>query len=610
MKVVIKHAGKWLQFQSPEKVLRADTLEEVLPRLEEAEQSGLFAAGLIAYEASPAFDPALTTHDSNGFPLLCLGLFQAPVVLDDIEEPPDAHFEIGQMKPSVSRKQFTEVISRIKEQIAAGATYQVNYTYRLKAEFSGDAWAFFCDLVRDQRTDHAVFIETDEFTICSASPELFFSYSNGHIVARPMKGTARRGRTFDEDGRQAEALRLSEKDRAENIMIVDMIRNDIGRVAIPGSVETLSTYDIEKYPTIWQMTSTVEGRINHEDTKNTKAYHNKELQASRSSCLRGDKNSALLDVIKALFPCASITGAPKAKTMEIIQELESSPRKVYTGALGFITPAGEASFNVAIRTAVIDKATGILEYGVGGGIVWDSDADEEYEETLTKARILTAPRPDFELLETLLWTPSAGYFLLNEHLQRLGKSAAYFDIPLDIHAVLNALEETADQLEQVPHRIRLLVSREGDSEIQTFPLEEGRAGSPSAPRTAQRSVPTLSVALAKEPIDSEHVFLFHKTTHRDVYEQARADRPDTDDVILWNERGEVTESTVANIVIRKGGRLVTPPVDSGLLAGTFRGALLASGEITEATVSIDELRSADEVYLINSVQKWKRALLN
>ena len=527
-------------------------------------------------------------------------------MLDQIEGPPDATFAIGEMRASVSRDEFSEAIARIKEHIAAGATYQVNYTYRLNAGFTGDAWAFFYELVRDQRTDHAVFIETDEYIICSASPELFFSFSEGQLIARPMKGTARRGRTFTEDGQQAEALRMSEKNRAENIMIVDMIRNDIGRVAIPGSVETVSTYDIEKYPTVWQMTSTVQGRINHEDTK---AHRNWELQGSRSSGLRCDKSSVLLDVMKALFPCASITGAPKAKTMEIIRELETSPRKIYTGALGFITPRGEASFNVAIRTAVIDKSTGELEYGVGGGIVWDSDADAEYEETLTKARVLTDPRPDFELLETLLWQPAEGYFLLNEHLQRLGKSAAYFDVPLDMHAVLSALEETAVHLEKIPHRIRLLVNRAGDSEIREIPMEDGRARPPGAPLTARRSVPAMRIALAKTPVDSRDVFLFHKTTHRSAYEQAKAGLPDCDDVILWNERGEVTESTIANVVVRTEGVLITPPIDCGLLAGTFRETLIKSGEVAEAIISVDELRSADEIYLINSVRKWQRAVL-
>ncbi len=569
MKVVLKHAGRWLQFSQPVKVLRAERIEDVLPMLQEAEESGLFAAGFISYEAAPAFDHALKTHAAEAFPYLYLGLFHAPEVLENLEEPPSAHFKIGELKPSVSRDEFKQAIHQVKDQIAAGATYQVNYTYRLHADFEGDAWVFFYELVKGQRTEHAAFIETDDFTICSASPELFFNLSHGKITARPMKGTAKRGLTLSDDWKQAEALRESEKDRAENIMIVDMIRNDIGRVAEAGSVETVSKYDVEKYPTVWQMTSTVQGK----------------------------SDEGVASTLNALFPCASITGAPKAKTMAIIQSLETSPRKVYTGSMGFMTPSGEAYFNVAIRTALIEN--GQLEFGVGGGIVWDSDADAEFEETLTKARILTQPRPDFQLLETMLWEPVSGFFLMNEHMQRLGKSAAYFDIPLDMHSVMQGLDDVSQTLENKPHRIRLLVSRDGNSEIQTFPIDE---------RTAGPAIPPLRVTLAKEPVDSQDVFLSHKTTHRVVYEKAKESFPDCDDVILWNEKGEITEGCIANIIIRKDGRLVTPPVECGLLAGTFREHLLTSGEIEESSITIDELKSADEVFLVNSVRKWQTAV--
>ena len=609
MKVVLKHAGRWLHFSTPVKVLRAERVDEVLPMLAEAEASGAYVAGFISYEAAPAFDSVFQVREADGFPLLCLGLFPAPEVLDSIEEARDSVFEVGALEPSVSKDEFVEAIGAIKERIASGATYQVNYTYRLNGSFSGDPWAFFCELVKGQKTEYTAFVETDEFAICSASPELFFSFRDGTIMARPMKGTAKRGRTFTEDWTQSQALCASEKDRAENIMIVDMIRNDIGRIATPGSVETVSQFDVEKYPTVWQMTSTVRGRINHEDTKNTKDLDKGNL---RTSCLRGE----LVRVMNALFPCASITGAPKAKTMEIIRALETSPRKVYTGSIGFMTPQGEACFNVAIRTALIDKACGALEYGVGGGIVWDSDAEAEYEETLTKAKVLTQPRPDFQLLETMLWEPENGFFLLHEHLQRLGKSAAYFDVPLEVFEIQHELERVVAELDGVQEyedaggppavqggkagrmpavRIRLLVSRDGAFEVQAIPMQ--RDG----------DVASTTVVLAEEPVNSQDIFLFHKTTHRKVYEQAKEDAPDCDDVILWNKRGEVTESTIANVVIRRDGRLITPPVDCGLLAGTFRDHLLKTGEIEEAVISVDELQAANEIYLINSVRRWRKA---
>ncbi|MBN2704147.1 MAG: chorismate-binding protein [Pontiellaceae bacterium] len=598
MKVVLKHGGRWLHFSEPVKVLQAERVEEVLPMLYEAEASGLFCAGFVSYEAAPAFDSALKTRESEGFPLLCLGLFNAPEVFDRIERIPRAKYTLGELSPSVSKTEFVNAIEQIKERIAEGATYQVNYTYRLGGAFSGDAWAFFCELIDRQTADYAAFVDTGDFSVCSASPELFFSLSGDRILARPMKGTARRGRTFAEDIQQAEALRTSQKDRAENIMIVDMIRNDIGRIAKPGSVETLSTYDIKKYPTVWQMTSTVRGTIHHEDTKVTKP---ETADFGDFTCLCGE----LVCVMKSLFPCASITGAPKAKTMEIIQSLEKSPRKIYTGSIGFVTPQGEASFNVAIRTALIDRARGRLEYGVGGGIVWDSEAEAEYQETLTKARILTQPRPEFQLLETMLWEPESGFFLFNRHVQRLSKSAAYFDIPLELSAIQTELERVVENL-VVPHRIRLLVSQNGTFEVQRIPMKDGGAQA-SAPVGGQR--PPLHIALSKNPIDSYDVFLFHKTTHRTVYEQAKAARRDCDDVILWNERGEVTESTIANVVIEKSGRRVTPPIECGLLGGTFREHLLKDGALEEGIVTLDDLRTADKIYLINSVRRWQQGVL-
>lgn len=589
MKVVLKHAGRWLHFSQPEKILRAERMEDVLPMLREAEESGLFAAGFVSYEAASAFDSALKTKTAEGFPLLCLGLFHAPEVLEEIEEAPSAAFEVGELAPSVSKTEFIDAIHEIKEHIAEGATYQVNYTYRLNGRFSGDAWAFFYELVKGQNAEYAAFIDTGDFSICSASPELFFSFNEGRIVSRPMKGTAPRGRTFVEDWQQAEALRNSEKDRAENIMIVDMIRNDIGRIAEPGSVETVSRFDVEKYPTVWQMTSTVQGHLaqRRKDAPVDRPHH--DLAPLR-----------LCAILKALFPCASITGAPKAKTMEIIQGLETSPRKTYTGNIGFITPQGEACFNVAIRTALIDHASGTLEYGVGGGIVWDSDPESEYEETLTKARVLTQPRPEFQLLETMLWEPETGVFLLNEHMQRLGKSAAYFDVPLDVYAIHQELERVVLEFDETPHRMRLMVSRSGSFEVQTHRFTPAGRVTDTTP---------LRLALAREPVDSQDVFLYHKTTHRAVYENAKAGFPDCDEVILFNERGEVTEGCIANIVVAKGGKKITPPIECGLLAGTFREYLLKSGDIEEGILPVKDLLDADEVFLVNSVRKWQKAVI-
>jgi para-aminobenzoate synthetase/4-amino-4-deoxychorismate lyase len=570
MTVLLQHGNEWLRFSDPVEVLTARTAEEVSQALEKIEASGLWAAGFISYEAAGAFDDALKTHVSGGLPLLQFGLFKNVETHPGLRPPLQGRgsYNLSEWKPSVSRGEYAEAIAQIKEHIAAGDTYQVNYTFRLTADFSGEPFDFFCDLAEAQRGRYAAFIETEEFAICSASPELFFELKDGVITSRPMKGTRPRGLTAAADRAVAGALKNSTKDQAENIMIVDMIRNDIGRIAEAGSVETVSRFDVEKYPTVWQMTSTVRGEVKPRNTQNTRK---------------------MSDVMRALFPCASITGAPKAKTMEIIQSLEKGPRGVYTGAIGFIAPDGAAQFNVAIRTAVIQG--GQAEYGIGGGIVWDSNPEQEYEEALSKAAILTKRMPEFQLLETMLWE-NGEIFLLERHLKRLADSAEYFDFKIDACVVRDSL---CDLNSGEPMRIRLLLNKNGEFVVQHVELKRLEASS--------------TLAIAKKPVDSGDVFLYHKTTNRAVYEKAKADFPDADDVLLFNERGEVTESCIANVVVELDGRKVTPPVACGLLAGSLRDSLLESGEITERVVTLDDLKRASAIWLINSVRKWRRAVL-
>jgi len=588
MNLLIQHGDDWLSFKDPVEVLTARTADEIFQCLEKIEASGLWAAGFVSYEAAGAFDDALKTHAPGNLPLLQFGLFQTLETHPAVPAPLQRRgsYELGEWTPSVSRGEYSAAIAKIKEHIAAGDTYQVNYTFRLNADFSGEPYFFFCDLTAAQQGRYGAFIETDDFAICSASPELFFELKDGVITARPMKGTLPRGLTFSNDYQHAEALKNSPKDRAENIMIVDMIRNDIGRVAVPGSVETLSRFDVEKYPTVWQLTSTVQGRLSQrrEDAKNTAIQFG---ELGGSATLR----EKFTDVMGALFPCASITGAPKAKTMELIRGLEKGPRGVYTGAIGFIAPDGTAQFNVAIRTAVVDRSAGVVEYGVGGGIVWDSDVESEYEEALSKAAILTKKMPDFQCLETMLWEDGE-IFLLERHLKRLAESAEYFDFEMDEEKIRDHLRNLRFK---IPTRIRLLLDKNGMCSVthhnnHTF---EG----------------VITLAIAKEPVDSKDVFLYHKTTNRAVYEKAKADFPDADDVILWNEKGEVTESCIANIVIELDGRKVTPPVSCGLLAGTFREELLENGEIEEGIVTLEDLKCADAIWLINSVRKWRPVIL-
>jgi len=533
------------------------------------EERGVFAAGFVSYEAAPAFDAALTVRTPDAsFPLLWFALFEraASTILPaslPSEQPLD-------WQPNVSRDEYHAAITRIRHAIAEGETYQVNYTFRLLTPFDGDPYALFCRLVAAQPTRNAACIETDAFAICSASPELFFSLNGRTIVARPMKGTMPRGLTVGEDEKNAEMLRTSEKDRAENVMIVDMMRNDLGRIAAIGTVSVPLLFAVERYPSVWQMTSTV----------------------------KAETDASVTDIMRALFPCASVTGAPKARTMAIIAELETTPRKIYTGAIGFLAPNRRAQFNVAIRTVLVDRRNRTAEYGVGGGVVWDSTPEGEYEECLTKARVLTGPGPDFDLVETMLFSPQQGFFLLHEHLERLKSSAGFFGRPFNESLALRMIRQLERDLRVFTYdcRVRMVVHRDGSP---TFAI-----------RPAESVAPTpMRVKFAATPIDSNNPFLYHKTTHRKVYDDALASVSDCDDVLLWNERGEITESTIANIVLEIEGKMYTPPVSCGLLAGTFRGVLLKEGLLTERVMTREDVQNAAQLFLINSVRKWRKAVL-
>jgi para-aminobenzoate synthetase/4-amino-4-deoxychorismate lyase len=564
--------AQWLRFDAPFRTIAATTVGEVLPALRTVEslirKHGWYAAGFISYEASSAFDPALRTQPGQGIPLLWFGLYGNPE--ETLLPLPDySAYTLGEPEASISRSNYSHAIDRVKRYIEAGDTYQVNYTLRLQSDFQGDPYHLFLAMVRAQSPGYAAWVDAGPYAICSASPELFFRIERELLICKPMKGTVHRGRTLAEDSALAEWLHNSEKNRAENLMIVDMIRNDLGRVAETGSVRVPRMFEVEKHPTLWQMTSTV------------------------SAVCR----KSFVEIMSALFPCASITGAPKIRTTEIIAELEPAPRGIYTGCIGFVAPDGNAQFNVAIRTAFVDRIKGRAEYGSGGGIVWDSASMDEYTEALLKARVLTEQRPEFSLLETILWTSEESYFLLKRHLRRLADSAEYFGVPLDVDYVRQRLERHAEGFGRRSQRVRLLVASDGGVEIQA------EAMMPTPPGQI------LRVALAAEPVDSADVFLYHKTTNRSVYEKAKASRPGFDDVLLWNENSELTEFTIANVVTEIDGDLWTPPVSCGLLEGTYRAQLLQEGKIRERTIKTSDLKRGSRVYLINSVRKWQEAVL-
>ena len=562
-------SGRWRVFEKPVEVVTARTVDEVIPALQKVEaecaNNGRHAAGFVSYEAAPAFDRALITWPPDSFPLLSFGLY--PTVDEASLEDVAGRFSRSRVvaesevwTPSVSEAGYTRVFDALQELIRSGDTYQVNFTYRLRTCLTSDPFSLFLRLAEAQHPPFGAYVDTGDWILCSASPELFFHRHGTEIESRPMKGTAARGLWFEQDLEQARRLRESEKERAENVMIVDMVRNDLGRIARPGSVRVTNLFDVERYPTVLQLTSTV----------------------------TGEADASIVDVFRALFPAASITGAPKARTMEIIAEMESAPRRIYTGSIGFIEPDGRAQFNVAIRTVMVNTATRDAEYGVGGGIVADSKCDEEWAESRVKTKVLTARPPSFELLETMLWTPDAGYLLMGRHMKRLLQSADYFGFHLDLLDVERRLEEFASALKREPHRVRLTVSKNGGVVLS------------AAPHSLDQGFDALPLAVG--PVDSSSPFLYHKTTNRIAYQAALDARPGFTDVLLYNERHEVTESTIANLVVEIGGELLTPALQCGLLPGTLRAHLLDEGRIREATITVDAMLRSNAHYLINSVR--------
>ncbi|ANU21957.1 aminodeoxychorismate synthase component I [Planococcus donghaensis] len=555
-----------LYFSDPVKVFETHELEKVadiLAEVERAVNKGFYAAGYVAYEAAPAFRPEMQVQSAGELPLLWFGIFKEPQKTPLVFKEQET-YRVSDWEMASSVEQYKTGIQQIKTAIEEGHTYQVNYTERLSAKFTGDDLAFYHQLARNQQADYGAYLNLGRFRLLSASPELFFKVEEGKLIAKPMKGTAPRGRTTQEDQEHIKTLLSSEKEKAENVMIVDLLRNDMSRLAEKGSVKADPLFTVETYPTVHQLTSTVTA-----DLKD---------------------NTTVWDWFHALFPCGSITGAPKISTMKYIAELEQTPREVYCGAIGFITPKKEAVFNVPIRTVVIDAEKGVARYGVGGGITWDSTAEGEYRELQTKAEVLTAKRPVFKLLESLK-LENGEYPLLSYHLARLKDSSDYFHFPGNSEKVKAELGKLTQQYPQGTYKVRLLVDRKGELELQaqeTTPMKE-----------------PVTCALASSPINSKNPFFFHKTTHREVYEQASVEHSkEFFSVLLWNEKQQITEFTIGNVIVEKDGRFFTPPVECGLLAGTFRQHLLDQQKIEEKIILKEELKEYDAIWFINGVRGW------
>lgn len=550
----------WFRFTDPLEAITVWELEDVVPALERAHalnRDGHWVVGLLSYDAGPAFDPAVVSQRDSNCPLLALGVFDS-VMADG--GPIKAHFETSEWTPDQTEKTYAEAIAAVRRYIESGDTYQVNYTLRRHATFSGSAEGFFAAMSRAQRADHDAFLHLGSHALCSASPELFFTRVGDQFRSKPMKGT--RPRHFDAaiDAEIVAELESSLKDRAENVMIVDMVRNDLGRIAQIGSVHVPSLLDIETYPTVHTMTSVV----------------------------TAESSVGLVAALRALYPIASITGAPKYRTTEIIAELETSPRGAYTGTVMALAPDRRWEFNVVIRSAWIDLVARQATYGVGGGILWDSDAHDEWLEAGHKSRILARAGKPLELLETMAWTPDAGVSLRQRHINRLLSAGDHFGIDVDMEQVMALLNSVRSD---TPVLLRLLVNSGGVPNLEVHALPGGEEPA--------RPIPVDSV-----PTDPYDEFLVFKTTNRIRYEEARARFPQAPDVILWNVRAELTETTIANLVLEIDGQLVTPHQSCGLLPGTLREELLDRGQIVERVLATTDLDSAERVFTINSVRGW------
>ncbi len=537
---------------------------EFWARLHRVLKQGLWLAGFWTYEAGYLLEPKLISRFRKPpkTPLAWFGIFRAPEILPagpvKPYQPPEVTFE--ELHLNMSQEEYLRALRTIKRFIASGDTYQVNFTLKYHFRLKASPVDLYLALRPKQKVRYAALIKTPHFAVVSLSPELFLRREGSRLWTSPMKGTAPRGRFLEEDEALSSWLASDPKNQAENVMIVDLLRNDLGRVCLPGSVFVRELFKVERYETVLQMISTIEGRLSDQD---------------------------LFSIFQALFPCGSVTGAPKVRTMEIIADLEAEPRGVYTGALGYISPSQDFVFNVPIRTVVLQGEEG--EFGLGSGVVWDSEPLVEYEECLLKARFLLEPFEPFALVETMRFEPGVGIRLLPYHQRRLERSARYFDFPYDEERLKNFLDRVLRGLCSEA-KIRLLLFEDGSLKIEVFTLPQ--------------SVPTGRVGLASREVPKRERFLYHKTTRRPWYEkfQRLARARGLFDVIFTNEDGELTEGTITNLFLQIGGRLFTPPLSAGLLPGVLRESLLDAGKCEERRLFPADLRRAEKVYLGNAVR--------
>lgn len=543
--------GKKL-FEKPLKVLKAFNNEEFLSAFREIEELSkkYYLAGYIRYEAKEVF---LGKKIASDYPLLYFEVFE------DFKEFSPHVADLCRLKsaPAITFEQYKSDLEKIKEEIANGNTYEVNYTYDRYVDCEADEFELFNFLLKKQTTPYNAFIKNNFETILSFSPELFFELKNGHILTKPMKGTVPRGIDEVQDKKNVDFLKNDIKNRAENVMIVDLLRNDLGRIAKTGSVKVSKLFEIETHKTLHQMTSQIEADL-----------------------LDG---TTLFEVFKAIFPCGSITGAPKISTMKIIDRLEKGSRDGYCGAIGLISPK-KTVFSVPIRILQKKSDEKTYRYRVGGAIVWNSDIKEEWEETLTKSKIL---EEDFKLIETVK-VECGKPFWWAEHLNRLKNSAKHFGFKFNPE--LETLKPTQDGM------LRILLSKDGNYSLEYKKLVRSEV---------------CKVEISPQKVDSRKAFLYHKTTYRPYYEESFKKIVDGKiyDELFFNEKGELSEGARSNVLLKLDGKLYTPPVKCGLLNGVLRQNLLDRGICTEKILYKEDLLHAENIYCINSVRGIRRVEL-
>ena len=532
---------------------RIDEIEGAFHRLRAAGAEGLHAAGFLSYEATPAFDPALAAHEGvAGPPLLWFGLFEGyrEIPTESLQAmlPDPAGAWAGAPAPGMEYPAYEAALARVQAYIAAGDIYQANLTFQAEVAIAGAPLALYAGLRTRARAGYGGVIHTGTDWLLSLSPELFFALHKGRLTTRPMKGTARRDPDPARDREAIEALSADPKQRAENLMIVDLLRNDLSRVAVPGSVRVPALFAIESYPTVHQMTSTVVADL--------------------------APGGTAIDVLAAIFPCGSITGAPKIRATEIIAEIETGPRGIYTGAIGRLDPSGDAAFNVAIRTMHLAQNGNRATIGLGSGIVADSRGQDEWQECLAKGEFVQSVEQPFDLIETMLFDPRDGILRLDRHLARMKESAHTFGFTFDRHEARNELQAATFKL-RAHAKVRMLLGRSGALAIEIRPLE-------GAPQEA------VSVAVVPLPVDPSDFRLRHKTTDRAFYTAARK-RAGTFEVALRDPHGFLTEGSFTHIFVEYDGQLLTPPLSRGLLPGILRAELIESGRAIEADLTPADL---------------------